>query len=160
MDPEDVAPLRFGPAVSPHLAAALAGKRIDAAALVEHAVASAGDTLIVEGVGGLLVPLTERLHRARPCRRAEAARADRRPTGPRHDQSHAAHVEAARAVGLSVAAVVLTPWPAEPSQMEQSNMETIARLGEVEVATLRVLQESRLGELAESGDSLPWRAWL
>ena len=30
MDPEEVAPLRYGPAVSPHLAAELAGEPIDA----------------------------------------------------------------------------------------------------------------------------------
>ena len=40
-------------------------------------------------------------------------------------------IEAARAAGLEVAAVVLTPWPREPSAVEQSNRETIAALGEV-----------------------------
>jgi dethiobiotin synthetase len=160
MDPEDVAPLRFGPAVSPHLAAALAGKRIDAAALIEHAVASAGDTLIVEGVGGLLVPLTERFTVRDLAVELKLPVLIAAPPSLGTINHTLLSVEAARAVGLSVAAVVLTPWPAEPSQMEQSNMETIARLGEVEVATLRVLQETRLGELAESGDSLPWRAWL
>ncbi len=33
MTPEEVAPLRYGPAVSPHLAAQLAGERIDPARL-------------------------------------------------------------------------------------------------------------------------------
>src|SRR3954464_1388434 len=58
--PDAVAPLRFGPAVSPHLAAELAGTAIDAAALVAAAQAAGAraDVLIVEGVGGLLVPLT------------------------------------------------------------------------------------------------------
>ena len=37
MAPEEVAPLRYGPAVSPHLAAALAGEPIDPAALVARA---------------------------------------------------------------------------------------------------------------------------
>ena len=61
MRPEEVAPLRYGPAVSPHLAAALAGERIDAADLVARAreAARGESTLIVEGVGGLLVPLTD-----------------------------------------------------------------------------------------------------
>ena len=36
-------------------------------------------------------------------------------------------IEAVRAAGLEVAAVVLTPWPDEPSAMERSNRETIAR---------------------------------
>ncbi len=50
---------RFAPAVSPHLAARLAGVRIDLARI--KLPASAGDApLIVEGAGGVLVPLNER----------------------------------------------------------------------------------------------------
>jgi dethiobiotin synthetase len=45
-------------------------------------------------------------------------------------------VEAARAVGLEVAAVVLTPWPADPGKIEFSNREAIQRLAAVEVETL------------------------
>src|SRR5271154_5347139 len=66
MEPEEVAPLRYGPAVSPHLAAQLAGERIDPAELLSRAHDARGSdhgdddgTLIVEGVGGLLTPLAE-----------------------------------------------------------------------------------------------------
>ena len=45
-------------------------------------------------------------------------------------------IEAARAAGLEVAAVVLTPWPEKPTEIERSNRETIAALGGVEVRTL------------------------
>ena len=45
-------------------------------------------------------------------------------------------LESARAAGLSVAAVMLTPWPEEPSTIERSNLETIESLGEVPVGTL------------------------
>ena len=72
--PEEVAPLRYGPAVSPHLAAALAGRPIDVAALSRTRSAAAG-TVIVEGIGGLLVPLAERLGRARARARARPRRA-------------------------------------------------------------------------------------
>jgi hypothetical protein len=41
-----------------------------------------------------------------------------------------------RAAGLEPAAVVLTPWPEEPDELERSNSETIARLGEVRVEVL------------------------
>ncbi|MGZ6695309.1 MAG: dethiobiotin synthase, partial [Solirubrobacteraceae bacterium] len=59
MAPGDVAPWRFGPPVSPHLAAALAGTALDPGALVAAARRSGeGRTLVAEGVGGLLVPLT------------------------------------------------------------------------------------------------------
>src|SRR4051794_41894070 len=58
MAPEAVAPLRFGPAVSPHLAAELARTTIDPAAVVAAARAAAdgAEAVVVEGVGGLLVP--------------------------------------------------------------------------------------------------------
>ena len=60
MSPEDVAPLRYGPAVSPHLAAELAGERIDPGRLLAAARAGDGqETVVVEGVGGLLTPLAE-----------------------------------------------------------------------------------------------------
>ncbi len=32
--------------------------------------------------------------------------------------------------------MVLTPWPESPGELERSNRETIAALGEVEVRTL------------------------
>src|SRR3954452_21364741 len=58
--PEDVAPHRYGPAVSPHLAESLANESVAAEAFVEAAQIEArkADALVVEGVGGLLVPLT------------------------------------------------------------------------------------------------------
>jgi dethiobiotin synthetase len=45
-------------------------------------------------------------------------------------------LEAVRAAGLEVAAVVLTPWPDQPSAMEESNRATVASRGEVEVTLL------------------------
>jgi len=56
--PESVSPARYGPAVSPHLAAALAGKQLDVPALIAD-VRAAESPVIVEGIGGLLVPLAE-----------------------------------------------------------------------------------------------------
>ena len=45
-------------------------------------------------------------------------------------------VEAVRAVGLSVAQVVLTPWPSSAGVVERSNLEAVERLGGVGVETL------------------------
>jgi dethiobiotin synthetase len=160
MDPKDVAPLRFGPAVSPHLAAALAGERIDIATLIEHAVASAGDTLIVEGVGGLLVPLADDFTvRDLAVELALPVLIAAQP-GLGTINHTLLTIEAARAVGLNVAAVVLTPWPSAPSEMELSNRETIARLGEVEVAVLEEIASADIAALARAGAHLPWRNWL
>jgi dethiobiotin synthetase len=162
MTPEEVAPLRFLPAVSPHLAASLAGEPIDAVTVVElaQAGASAGEILIVEGVGGLLVPLSDDF-KVRDLA-VELALPLLIVTSPGLGTiNHTLlTIEAARAVGLNVAAVVFTPWPGEPSQLEQSNRATVARLGEVEVVTLGTVRTPDLVQMAEAGDSLPWRRWL
>jgi dethiobiotin synthetase len=159
--PEDVSPLRFGPAVSPHLAAQLSGVQIDPTQVVAAARAAAGDaTLIVEGVGGLLVPLSDDfsvcdLARALALPLLIVARA-----GLGTINHSLLTLAAARAAGLEVAAVVLTPWPAQPGALELSNRETIARLGAVEVATLAPVASADPAELARAGSTLPWRRWL
>jgi dethiobiotin synthetase len=161
MTPEEISPLRFGPAVSPHLAAELAGKRIEPAELVAAARAGEpGQTLIVEGVGGLLVPLAESYT---VCDLAVALGlplliAARPGLGTINHTLLSLRV--ARAAGLEVRAVVLTPWPAEPSSMERSNRETIATLGKVEVQTLRPVPSPDSATLASAGAGLPWRQWL
>jgi dethiobiotin synthetase len=175
MAPEEVAPLRYGPAVSPHLAAQLAGERIDPVRLLATARA-AGDvdahsgadntrTLIVEGVGGLLAPLADD-YTVRDLAVALGLPlliAARPGLGTINHALLTLH--AARAAGLDVRAVVLTPWPAEPSPaelstLERSNRETIARLGEVEVVGLKRVRSLTVTDLASAGDALPWRTWL
>ncbi len=158
---EDVAPLRYGPAVSPHLAAALAGERIDPAALLSTARAAADErTLIVEGVGGLLTPLSDSvivgdLAAALGLPVLIAAR-----PGLGTINHTLLTLQAARAGALDVCAVVLTPWPARPSVLELSNRETIARMGEVEVDGLARVSHADLAQLAAAGAKLPWRRWL
>jgi dethiobiotin synthetase len=135
---DEIAPYRYGPPASPHLAAALAGEEIDPRRLREAArvAAEAADALVCEGVGGLLVPLA-------PAYSVRDLAADLGyplviAAGPGLGTiNHTLlAIESARAAGLEVAAVVLTPWPAEPSEIEASNRETIALLGRVEVLTL------------------------
>jgi dethiobiotin synthetase len=126
MAPESVAPLRYGPAVSPHLAAALAGDRVDTDMLIARArEAGAGATLIAEGVGGLLVPLSESFS---VCELA-AALALPLLVAARPGLGTINHtlltLRAARAAGLEVRAVVLTPWQAQPSVLERSNRDTM-----------------------------------
>jgi dethiobiotin synthetase len=162
MTPEDVAPLRYGPAVSPHLAAQLAGERIDQADLVARAQ-KAGDektALIVEGVGGLLAPLADDytvrdLAVALDLPLLIAAR-----QGLGTINHTLLTLQSARAAGLDVRAVVLTPWSEQPSEMEQSNRETVARMGDIEVATLSHVRSPAVADLAQTGATLPWRSWL
>lgn len=161
MAPEAVSLLRFGPAVSPHLAAQLAGEPIDPEHLLAHARAGdANQTLIAEGVGGLLVPLTDSYS---ICDLAVALAlpvviAARPGLGTINHTLLTLRV--ARDAGLEVRAVVLTPWPLQPTVLERSNRETIADLGEVEVQTLGLVGGPERGELARAGAELPWPRWL
>ena len=164
MRPDAVAPHCFGPPVSPHLAAELAGATLSLDAMVTAASAAAAEAhaeaLIAEGVGGLLVPLTA------TATVRDLAVALRLPliVAARPGLGTISHtlltLEAARAAGLRVAAVVLTPWPEAPSVMEESNRATIARLGGVEVATLAPLADGSPASLAAGGAALPAAAWL
>src|SRR4051794_7880734 len=137
-DPEDVAPARFGPPVSPHLAAQLAGVTLEVGDLVARTLATGepDDVLVVEGVGGLLVPLSPHAS----VRDLAVALGLPVVVAARPALGTINHtlltLEAARAAALDVRAVVLTPWPADPSPMEVSNAETIAALGGVPVAHL------------------------
>ena len=135
---EQIAPYRYGPPASPHLAARLAGEEIDPERLraAARAAAAGADALVCEGVGGLLVPLAGG-YLIRDLA-ADLGYPVAIAAGPALGTiNHTLlTIEAARAAGLEVAAVVLTPWPAEPSEIERSNRETIAELGRVEVLTL------------------------
>jgi dethiobiotin synthetase len=162
MDPGEVAPLRYGPAVSPHLAAALRSESIDPTTLVANArvAGSKGATLIVEGVGGLLTPLAED-YTVRDLGIALGLPVLIATHPGLGTINHTLlTIEAARAAALDTAAVVLTPWPREPSAMERSNRDTIARLGDVEVEGLTLVTRANVGELTSAGALLPWRRWL
>ena len=160
----DVAKVTFGPPMSPHLAAELAGTPIDPAALVAATRAAIADAevAVVEGVGGLLVPLaTDPLYDVRDFA-AElglplvvAAR-----PGLGTINHTLLTLEAARAAGLDVRAVVLTPWPEEPTAIERSNRATIARLGAVDVATLPPVPRPEPRDLAAAAATLTIGDWL
>lgn len=135
---EQIAPYRYGPPMSPHLAASLAGEEISPERLLgaARAAAAAGGALVCEGVGGLLVPLAgdylvRDLAAALGLPLVVAA-----SPGLGTINHTLLTVEAARAAGLEVAMAVLTPWPERPSTVERSNRETIAALGGVEVEVL------------------------
>lgn len=138
---DEVAPYRFDPPVSPHLAAELAGVEIDAGALpgLARAAGAGADALVCEGVGGLLVPLTySYLVRdlAADLGLPLVVVADPALGTINHTLLT---LEAARAAGLEVRAVVFSRWPDEPGELERSNRETVGRLGVVEVLTLPVI---------------------
>ena len=148
--PEEVAPYRFGPAVSPHLAAELEGVTVEPARLLDLAARAGAraEVLVVEGVGGPMVPLR------RDYLVRDLAAELRLPVivVARPELGTISHTllatEALRSVGLTLAGVVLTPWPPRPSVIEQSNRETIERLAATRVATV---PPTRLDSLSSAG---------
>jgi dethiobiotin synthetase len=153
--PEEVAPYRFGPPLSPHYAAELAGETIEPARLLE--AARTERLLVAEGVGGLMVPITPgylvrdlAVDLGLPV--VIAAR-----TGLGTINHTLLTIDAARGAGLRVAGVVMTPWPAEPEPIETSNRATVGRLGGVPVSGLPPTDPD---SLARAGTALPLDDWL
>jgi dethiobiotin synthetase len=135
---EEVAPYRYGPAVSPHLGAELAGELIDPARLraAARAAGEGADLLVCEGVGGLLVPLTPGYLVRDLARDLGLPAVIAAPPGLGTINHTLLTIEAARSVGLEPAAVVFTPWPDEPDAVDRSNREAVERFGAVRVLTL------------------------
>ena len=161
-NPDQVMLVGYGPPASPHLAAELAGRPIRPAELTSaaRALTSEDEVAVIEGVGGLLVPLADgydvrqfALDLALPV--VIAAR-----PGLGTINHTLLTLEAARHAGLTVAGVVLTPWPAEPTEIERSNRETIARLGQVAVSVLPEIERGQVELLAAAGEQLPLDMWL
>jgi dethiobiotin synthetase len=157
--PEEVAPHRFGPPVSPHLAAELAGEQIEPLALAREARerAEQADALVCEGIGGLMVPIAAGFMVRDLAVELDLPVVIAAAPGLGTINHTLMTIEAARAAGLRVAAVVLTPWPSDPDAIERSNRETIAQLGDVEVC---VLPQTSPDALAAAGAELPIDAWL
>ena len=159
--PSEVAPWTFGPAVSPHLAAADAPLDPVALEAAAHAAAPTDGVLVVEGVGGLLVPLDDRGYDVRALARALglplviAAR-----PGLGTINHTLLTLAAARARGLDVRGVVFTPWPERPGVLERSNADTVAALGDVTVSLLPRAAALTPAALAAAGAALPVGRWV
>ncbi|MBW3607080.1 MAG: dethiobiotin synthase [Actinobacteria bacterium] len=156
----DVTTATFGPAVSPHLAAELAGEMLDLEMLARaaRAAAAGAEVLVAEGVGGLLVPFGDFTVRELAVALGLPLVIAARP-GLGTINHSLLTIEAARAAGLDVRAVVLTPWPTEPTVMQRSNRATIERLADVEVATLAATTPAA-GDLARAGATLGSDRWI
>jgi dethiobiotin synthetase len=144
-DDDEIAPYRYGPAISPHLAAELSGAQIAPERLraAVRAAAARSGLLICEGVGGFLVPLAPGylIRDLATDLRLPVVIAARPGLGTINHTLLTA--EAVRGAALELAAVVLTPWPDDPSPMEQSNRSTIGVLTGAPVLTLPELELTR-----------------
>jgi dethiobiotin synthetase len=124
--------------MSPHLAAGLAGVEIDPERVMKaaRAAAAGAEAIVVEGVGGLLVPLSPTWTVRSFAVELGYPLVVVSPPGLGAINHTLLTVESARSVGLKVAAIVINPWPADPTPIEADNRETIAALSGVPVLTL------------------------
>jgi dethiobiotin synthetase len=141
----EIAPYRYGPPVSPHLAAELAGEEIDPERLrrAVREAAEDADALVCEGVGGLMVPLTSDYLVRNFAADVGLPVVVVASPGLGTINHTLLTVEALWSAELEVAAVVLNPWPAAPGELEESNLETI---GELTGITVLNLPEIDLGD--------------
>lgn len=160
--PSQIAPLGYGPPVSPHLAAELVNRPIEPGELEASigAAAAGVELVVVEGVGGLLVPLTDRYDVRRLARSLGLPVLIAARPGLGTLNHTLLTLEAARSAGLKVTAVVLTPWPTSPGVVEDSNRTTIAALGGVAVEVLPAVGRPEPSLLAKAAETLPLERWL
>jgi dethiobiotin synthetase len=142
---EEIAPYRYGPPVSPHLAAELAGEGIEPPRLLRAAgrAAESADVLVCEGVGGLMVPLAPGYLVRDLARELALPLVVAAPPSLGTINHTLLTLEAARAAALDVVSVVLTAWPQDPDPIESSNRRTLESLGGVPVAVLPLLDLKR-----------------
>lgn len=124
---------RFALPLAPAVAARLAGERLVPEELLATAKAlSEGvDLLIVEGAGGLLVPLCDSYSMADYAKDldAELVIATRPSLGTLNHSLLT--LEAARQRVLRIAGLVVVDWPGEPGLTERSNLEELQRMAPV-----------------------------
>ncbi len=123
--------VRLGEPLAPAVAAERAGTVIDVDALVARVAAEANgvDVLVVEGAGGLLVPLAGKLTMADLAARLPAADLVIVTRPGLGTLNHTAlTLEAARRRRLPVAGLVVCGWPAEQGVTERTNLERLAAM--------------------------------
>ncbi|MEA1996320.1 MAG: dethiobiotin synthase, partial [Gemmatimonadota bacterium] len=133
-------PYRFRPAASPHLAAEEEGVEIDCSRILEAARRLAGsyDALVIEGAGGLLVPLTRKSTTLELAAEFGLPMVVVARAGLGTINHSLLTLEAAKRAQLTVAAVVLNrPEDEKPSEysikLDADNRKIIGELGGVPV---------------------------
>jgi dethiobiotin synthetase len=124
---------RFTEPLAPAVAAERAGEKISVDSLVfmAHGEMVAVDVLLVEGAGGLLVPIAGDITMADLAQRigAEVVIVTNPGLGTLNDT--ALTLEAARNRLLDLAGLVVDDWPAEPGLVERTNLERLCRMAPV-----------------------------
>jgi dethiobiotin synthetase len=147
-----VCPQRFVEPLAPAVAAERAGVTLDWEAVQRSidAMSRGSGVLIVEGVGGVMVPMDARHTFLDVCRwlGAPVVVVARPALGTINHTLLT--VDALRRAGVAVAGVVINGYPAEtPPAAEETNPRAIERWGKVKV--LSIVPEEKVGGLALPG---------
>ena len=134
----DITPVRFREALAPNVAAARADKTVDLQAIFDgwSRLTESGLPIIVEGVGGLLCPLSDDfwvIHLAKMLQLPLVV-VVRPDLGTINHTLLTLH--AARSAGLTVAGVVINRWPADPDPIDtaiKTNPQQLADRGDVPI---------------------------
>ncbi|HZX15083.1 MAG TPA: dethiobiotin synthase [Thermodesulfobacteriota bacterium] len=154
---DNVCPYRFSHPLAPLVAANLVGERIDLERIKScyHKLASIHDTVIVEGAGGLLVPLTDNyLMSDLASNLGLSLIIVTRPSLGTLNHTLLT-VESAKARGLKVMGIVINQFPSYPGLAERTNPELILRMTGAPILGILPndpgisVEEGRIGKLRE-----------
>ncbi|MFP5225933.1 MAG: dethiobiotin synthase [Actinomycetota bacterium] len=130
--------VRYPDPLAPAIAAAQIGRPIMRSRLIRQirALAETCETLIVEGAGGLLVPISANDTMADLAADLEAPLVIvARPTLGTINHTMLT-VNAAKERGLQLDRIVLTPWPEHPGSLEMTNLRWLRTATQLRVVTL------------------------
>ncbi len=154
---DNVCPYRFSHPLAPLVAANLVGERIDLERIKScyYKLASIHDTVIVEGAGGLLVPLIDNyLMSDLASNLGLSLIIVTRPSLGTLNHTLLT-VESAKARGLKVMGIIINQFPSYPGLAERTNPELILKMtGEPILGILPFdlgicVEEGRIGKLRE-----------
>ena len=158
-----VCPQRFVEPLAPAVAAERAGTDLDWAAIRSSldVIASDSDVMIVEGVGGVLVPMDRAGHTVLDLMRALMLPAVVVARAGLGTINHTLlTVGALRAAGVPVAGVVINRYPADADTATETNPAAVERYGRVPVLAICPDEPSTLPELpagaAEAIAAVDW----
>ena len=128
-------PYRFEFPASPHLSAELENRKIDPEIIVSayHTMVSSHEILIVEGVGGLLVPLTRDLLLADLLARLEIPTIIVTRSGLGTLSHTLLTIEALRSRKIPILGVIFTDGKNDNETLVADNVKTIAKIGQIEI---------------------------
>lgn len=128
-------PYRFAFPASPHLSAELENRKIDPEKIITayNEMSASYDVLIVEGVGGLLVPLTRNLLLADLLARLKIPTIIVARSGLGTLNHTLLTIESLRSRQIPLAGVIFTDSADDNKTLVVDNMKTIGEIGQVEV---------------------------